>query len=138
MKSKLENEIQEWLSFVGPKVDQSFDIVELLRDDSHVHRHQAGYWHLYTFWLYDNSCLKIGLAGPKSAARYNSQHYNPRSANSNLAKCLLREDRCSEPAKPWIIENTYRINAVFSGFTVPLAHALETYLHLIFEPRFER
>src|SRR5215469_18646148 len=37
--------------------------------------------------------LKVGKAGPKSAARFVSQHYLPASCKSNLAKSI-----CFEPA----------------------------------------
>lgn len=138
MRNELETEIQQWMNFVHAKVDQPFRLVEICRDDTHEHRHKSGYWHLYTFWLRDDSCSKIGVAGQNSAARYNSHHYNPKSSKSNLAKSLLNDGRCTEPAKNWIIDNTYRINAAFSGFTAPLAHALEAHLHLVFNPVYER
>lgn len=34
---------------------------------------------IYTFW-YNGNFIKIGKAGPKSNARFFSQHYNPKSA----------------------------------------------------------
>ena len=34
-------------------------------------------------------CLKVGKVGSKSAARFTSQHYSPRSSQSNLAKSLI-------------------------------------------------
>lgn len=34
--------------------------------------------------------LKVGSAGPNSNARFQSQHYYPKSSGSNLAKTLLR------------------------------------------------
>jgi hypothetical protein len=33
--------------------------------------------------------LKVGKAGPNSAARFRYMHYNPGSSNSNLAKSLI-------------------------------------------------
>ena len=35
--------------------------------------------------------LKVGRVGPRSQARYTSQHYNPRSAPSTLARSLLKD-----------------------------------------------
>ena len=35
--------------------------------------------------------LKVGKVGPNSNARFQSQHYNPNSAGSNLAKSLLNQ-----------------------------------------------
>jgi hypothetical protein len=37
------------------------------------------------------TCLKVGKAGPKSQARYTSQHYNPKSAMSTLAASMLAD-----------------------------------------------
>ena len=39
------------------------------------------------FW--NDACLKVGKVGSKSHARYTSQHYNPTSSMSNLAKSLV-------------------------------------------------
>ena len=36
-------------------------------------------------------CLKVGKAGLKSHARFSSQHYLPKSCQSNLAKSLLAD-----------------------------------------------
>jgi hypothetical protein len=44
---------------------------------------------VYVF-LWDEWCLKVGKVGPRSHARYASQHYNPHSSKSNLAKSLLK------------------------------------------------
>ncbi len=38
---------------------------------------------VYVF-LWGDLCLKVGKIGPRSKARYTSQHYNPKSSNSNL------------------------------------------------------
>ena len=35
---------------------------------------------------YNDTWLKIGKAGPKSHARYTSQHYHPKGARSTLAR----------------------------------------------------
>jgi hypothetical protein len=45
---------------------------------------------VYVF-SWNNQCLKVGKVGPKSHARYTSQHYNPKSSNSNLAKSILKD-----------------------------------------------
>lgn len=45
---------------------------------------------IYMF-LYKDRFLKIGKAGSKSNARFYSQHYNPKSARSNLAASILSE-----------------------------------------------
>jgi hypothetical protein len=43
---------------------------------------------VYSFFL-NGQALKVGKAGPKTAARYTYQHYNPNSAGSTLAKSIL-------------------------------------------------
>jgi len=45
---------------------------------------------IYIFML-DEACLKVGKAGAKSKARFTSQHYNPNSSPSNLAKSILKD-----------------------------------------------
>jgi hypothetical protein len=40
-------------------------------------------------FLYRGRCLKVGKVGPRSAARFCSQHYIPSSCASNLAKTIL-------------------------------------------------
>ena len=45
---------------------------------------------VYVF-ISNNGCFKVGKAGSKSKARWNSHHYNPNSSNSNLSKSILSE-----------------------------------------------
>lgn len=62
--------------------------------------------------------LKVGKAGPKTKARFNAQHYNPKSCPSNLAKSLLGDDKIwnelntqrpiDEHIGIWIQKNTDR------------------------------
>jgi len=35
------------------------------------------------------TCLKVGKVGSRSQSRFTSQHYNPNSSASNLAKSIL-------------------------------------------------
>ena len=100
-------------------------------------------------------CLKVGKAGRLSAARYTSQHYNPKSSNSNLAKSILKEKdllRRSLPSElhpsidfiseqvvgSWIEENCTRFNilidASFDDFALTL---LESIVQSKFRPLFE-
>ncbi len=135
----MKEKIEEWSDFIKTSVGASFDISEYVVDPDHSHSYQPGKWHIYSFWLNENDTpLKIGIAGPNSKPRYMSQPYNPNSSKSNLAKSLLKEGICSENPKEWIKENTYRINVVFDNFSKPLAHALESHLHLVFNPKFEK
>jgi len=135
----MKSEIQRWANFIEDALNVRVKLVECVVDRDHSHKYQLGKWHIYSFWLNENdTALKIGVAGPNSNARFLSQHYNPNSANSNLAKSLIKAGICEGNPKEWIINNTYRINAVFDEFNKPLAHALEAYLHLAFNPRFEK
>jgi hypothetical protein len=49
----------------------------------------VGWQGVYCF-RYDGTWLKVGKAGPKSGARWISQHYNPGSAMSTLAFSLVK------------------------------------------------
>lgn len=40
---------------------------------------------------YNDQFLKIGKVGPKNNARFQNQHYNPNSAQSNLAKSIIND-----------------------------------------------
>ena len=135
----MEQAIRQWASFIKETTGVNVELIECVIDKVHSHRFKPGKWHVYSFWLNESGeALKIGVAGPNSAARFSSQHYNENSANSNLAKSLLKSSVCNGDAKAWIKSNTYRINAVFENFSKPLAHALEAHLHLLYEPRFEK
>lgn len=89
--------------------------------------------------------LKIGIAGPNSNARYTSQHYNPNSAGSTLAKSLLndssmsgRPDFNSNPPGVWIKSATNRVNILLdSKHGTLLLALLEAFLHLRLRPRYE-
>ena len=99
---------------------------------------------VYAFF-HDGQALKVGKAGAKSAARYTSQHYNPNSAMSTLARSIL-----TNPAKlgvaalddaavgGWIRENTARVNLLIpASLGLPILSLLETFLHVRWKPRFE-
>ena len=67
----------------------------------------------------ETSVLKVSKVGPNSGPRYTSQHYNPNSANSNLAKSLLndasvrqRYNLRDETVGDWIKRNTDRVNFI--------------------------
>jgi hypothetical protein len=74
--------------------------VDLSDDDLEIRKLQAphrpptalppGRIAVYVF-SYGPSCLKVGQAGARSQPRYTSQHYNPRSAMSTLAKSILAD-----------------------------------------------
>lgn len=98
---------------------------------------------IYTFW-YKDKPLKIGKAGPKSNARFSSQHYNPKSARSTLAASILRDENMQQinvnenDIGYWIKENCRRVDILFNEnlgiFTLEL---IEAALHYRYEPVYE-
>lgn len=99
---------------------------------------------VYVF-SWKGQCLKVGKVGPKSQARYTSQHYSPQSSNSNLAKSLLSArselglpDLSESNAGAWIKGNLDRINFLLdAGFGIPVLTLLESFLQCRLKPRFE-
>lgn len=98
---------------------------------------------VYCFWG-DGEWLKIGKVGPKSQARYTSQHYGF-SAPSTLAKSLAKDEAMlgvsgfdSESPGEWIKSSTHRVNIL-----IPAARGravlslLEAFLHARLGPRYE-
>jgi hypothetical protein len=100
---------------------------------------------VYGFW-YSGEWLKVGMAGPKSNARYTSQHYSPNSAASTLAGSLLKSSGISERAHfnrdtvgDWIKSNCHRVNILLnSNHGMLLLRLLESFLHLYLRPRYEK
>ena len=90
-------------------------------------------------------CLKVGKAGPKSQARFTSQHYSAASSNSNLAKSLvahhgelglsgISESNVGE----WIKANVDRVNFLLSvKFGIPVLTLLESFLQCRLKPQLE-
>jgi hypothetical protein len=94
----------------------------------------TGWQGIYAF-RYQGIWLKVGKAGPNSNARWQSQHYNPGAAMSNLAWSLLRYAQLAEIEDPrlsktlkariasvgpgaigdWIKQNTDRCNILLEA-----------------------
>jgi len=108
---------------------------------------------VYAFFL-GAHCLKVGKAGPKTQARFTSQHYGE-SAPSTLAKSILRErsrvaallaaDRRVEIERlnpdsigDWIEANTSRVH-IFTPATADsfLLGLVESFAQCRFRPIFE-
>lgn len=98
---------------------------------------------VYVF-MYADRCLKVGKAGPNSAARYCSQHYGL-NAPSTLAKSLLKRQAdigvnglTEQGVKDWICKNTTRLD-----FLMPSRHGvfalslLEAFVQCRLQPVFE-
>lgn len=98
---------------------------------------------VYAFW-YNENFLKIGKAGPKSNARFFSQHYNPNSAHSTLSASILGDKNMQDKGitefnvGDWIRNNCRRIDILLDIslgiFTLEL---IEAALHYKFEPVYE-
>ena len=98
---------------------------------------------VYTF-IYNGEFLKIGKAGQNSGPRYTSQHYNPGSAQSNLARSILGDEAMrgmgitEENVGEWIKSNCRRIDieidADLGAFTLELVEAI---LHYKYTPKYE-
>ncbi len=89
-------------------------------------------------------CFKIGKAGANSNARYQSQHYNPNSANSNLALSILDDyeynnlNEVQRNVGEWIKCNMTRINfLVNSEKGILILNMLEAFLQLRLNPKYE-
>jgi hypothetical protein len=99
---------------------------------------------VYVFSL-GEKCLKVGKVGPRSKARYTSQHYNPRSSNSNLSKSILKTKADFGGAhldenniEDWVKENTDRVNFIFDeSLGIPILSLFESYLQCHLKPKFE-
>lgn len=99
---------------------------------------------VYVF-SYQGQALKVGKAGPKSQARYASQHYNPGSAPSTLAASLLKESVLINVSgltqgnvSEWIRANTDRLNVIIDESSgVRLLTLLESFLQCKLRPLFE-
>ena len=98
---------------------------------------------VYVFSL-SGQCLKVGKVGPRSNARFVSQHYSPRSSKSNLAKSLLGCSDLALPgfsettAKVWIQANVDRTDCLLDETCgIPVLTLLESFLQCRLKPRFE-
>ena len=99
---------------------------------------------VYVF-VWNGRCLKVGKVGPKSQARFTSQHYSPASSNSNLAKSLVAghgqlglSGITESNVGAWIKTNVDRVNfllSVESGIAV--LTLLESFLQCRLDPVFE-
>jgi len=93
---------------------------------------------------YGDKYLKIGKAGPNSNARFTSQHYNPNSSQSNLAKSILNDPDMdkfnldNENVGNWIKQNVQRIDILIdSSLTIFVLELFESFLHCKSKPKYE-
>ena len=98
---------------------------------------------VYVF-IYGKHCLKVGKAGPKSIARYCSQHYGL-NAPSTLAKSLIKGQAQLGLSNlnefnigKWICQNTKRVNFLLpSKYGVALLSLMESFIQCRLNPEFE-
>lgn len=135
--------IREVSSVLGKSIDnEKYEII----DRGTPHKPKAlprGMMGVYTFF-YEGKFMKIGKAGPKSSARFLSQHYSPKSANSTLAKSILTDKRMQDKGiternvGDWIKNNCRRVDILLNLdlgiFTLEL---IEAALHYKYEPIYE-
>lgn len=104
----------------------------------------AGKAAVYAFFL-NGQALKIGKIGANSDARFRSQHYNPKSAGSNLARSILASSGKLGAigvnefnVDDWIKQHTDRVN-MFAPAPIgdPMLLLLESFLHVRWKPLFE-
>ena len=92
--------------------------------------------------------LKVGRVGPRSNARFMSQHYNPNSSRSNLAKSLLwHQETWSQlgiatldeaTVGDWLKTHTARDHFYLNaGQSKLLLNLLESFMHGRLRPLFE-
>ncbi len=97
---------------------------------------------VYVF-LFQDQCLKVGKVGPRSNARYQNQHYSPKSSNSNLAKSIINDPTFNFYNREleigiWIKKNTTRLDFLMSAEIGMLArNLLEIFLQCRLRPRYE-
>ena len=97
-----------------------------------------------TFW-HDGNALVVGRAGSKSNSRFYSQHYNPKSSQSNLAASLLSDIsmshlRISEASVcGWIKKNCRRIDILLdANFGTIVLERIKASLVEKYNPKYER
>ena len=104
----------------------------------------SGKMAVYVF-VWNGRCIKVGKVGPKSQARYTSQHYSPASSNSNLAKSLVAGHEklglsgiTEANVGAWIKANVDRVNFLLSAeYGIHVLTLLESFLQCRLNPVFE-
>jgi hypothetical protein len=99
---------------------------------------------VYVF-VWCDQVLKVGKVGSKSQARFTSQHYNPKSSASNLAKSVLGDFEKlgltginESNVGDWIKHNCHRINFLVDvSCGISVVTLLEVFLQCRLNPRYE-
>src|SRR5215213_1768985 len=99
---------------------------------------------VYAFMLADR-CLKVGKAGPKSAALFCSQHYGSNRAPSSLARSLVKHQTAIDISgldetnvADWICQYTCRVHFFIpSKYGIFALSLLEAFVQCRLRPQFE-
>jgi hypothetical protein len=98
---------------------------------------------VYIFRLGD-AALKIGKVGPNSNTRFHTQHYIPKSSQSNLAKSLLADDSgpCwkmqEEEIGTWMKQKLHRTDLLLDkDLKIGVLNFLESFLQCLYAPKYE-
>lgn len=148
MNNKSIKKLIEDFSIVAKLAGSQITLAELQLHESHAPHQRpstlpVGFSAVYVF-IYADRCLKVGKAGPRSVARYCSQHYGLK-APSTLAKSLIKHQSklgisCLDESNigSWIIDNTTRINILMPSIYGPaLLSLLESFMQCHLNPEFE-
>lgn len=135
--------VAERLGLPGAPVELSVEVL------SAPHRPKAlplGHGAVYVFALASHHqssagvgrILKVGRVGPNSNARFQSQHYSPASARSNLANSILSYPELwpwlgigsldASNIREWMLANLDRANVYVPAASAGLIPRLEMYV----------
>ena len=140
---KLKEKLISVIQLAGTNITE--DQLQII--DRGVPHHPSGLpkgkFGIYSFRFADEF-LKIGKVGQNSDARFRSQHYVPKSSQSNLAKSVLNDsdfDRFNLTENnigDWIKQNVRRIDFIIdASLGVFVLNLIEAFLHLYFQPKYE-
>ena len=140
--AQFERVIRGVTAALGRELEDGWEIAD--RGQPHAPKAlPRGRMGVYAF-LYNDEFLKIGKAGPRSNARFFSQHYQAQGAQSTLAKSLLADEAMARPGLTaenvgeWIRQNTRRIDILLDErLGVFALELIEAALHYRYEPRYE-
>ena len=156
LKEQISKYIEKTTLLLEEKLKEGKDfIIDVTTDKCSFKSYCKKYGELngavYIFYLKENinfakdknRFFKIGRVGPKSTARFDGHHYNPKSCGSNLAKSILKAKsslgfRQINDIGNFIRNNFIRINILFLKSSPEFSYELvEALLHYRYKPLFE-
>jgi hypothetical protein len=139
---EIENLIVETSTIIGTPLDED-DFYILYQPKNHIPKKLPKKKIAVYSFVYNGIFLKIGQAGIKSNARYQSQHYYPSSSNSNLAKSILNDPMFKnflneDMISGWIKENCERYDIIINSYLGKnTLNYIEGMLHMKYNPKYE-